>query len=85
MSGQIKMSRLQLCLAESLGFFHIWARRLSWSCDPDVVNKLLIPLPIKDPYENLALIVPVVSEWKKFEEFSLYKFVKQVTLGWGNF
>ena len=25
------------------GFYHIWAWRPSWSCDPDVVNKLSLP------------------------------------------
>ena len=34
---------------------------------------------------NLALIVPVVSEEKTFKEFSLDKYVKQVTPGAGPF
>ena len=29
---------------ESLkGFYHIWARRISWSCDPNYMNKLSFP------------------------------------------
>ena len=27
------------------GFYHIWAWRPSWSCDPDVANKLSFPYP----------------------------------------
>ena len=27
------------------GFYHIWAVRQSWSCDPDVENKLSFPYP----------------------------------------
>ena len=27
------------------GFYHIWAWRPSWSCDPDATNKLSFPLP----------------------------------------
>ena len=27
------------------GFYHIWAWRPSWSCDPDAANKLSFPLP----------------------------------------
>ena len=26
-------------------FYHIWAWRPSWSCDPDAANKLSFPLP----------------------------------------
>ena len=26
-------------------FYHIWAWRPSWSCDPDALNKLSFPLP----------------------------------------
>ena len=27
------------------GFYHIWAWRPSWSCDPDGTNKISFPLP----------------------------------------
>ena len=30
------------------GFYHIWARRPSWSCDPDAANKLLKMFEIVD-------------------------------------
>ena len=43
------------------GFYHIWAWRPSWSCDPDAANKLSFPLP-----KNLALIGQEVLE-KMFE------------------
>ena len=33
------------------GFYHIWARRPSWSCDPDAVNKILFPLPKEAPHK----------------------------------
>ena len=33
------------------GFYHIWAWRPSWSCDPDPANKLLFPHPIEAPCE----------------------------------
>ena len=34
-------------------FYHIWAWRPSWSCDPDAVNKLSSPLPKDAPHEIL--------------------------------
>ena len=49
------------------GFYHIWAWRPSWSCDPDAVNKLLFPLPNEAPHKNSALIGQAVSEEKMFE------------------
>ena len=33
------------------GFYHIWARRPSWSCDPDAANKISFPLPKEAPYK----------------------------------
>ena len=45
-------------------FYHIWAWRPSWSCDPDTTNKLSVPLPIE---QNLALIGQAVFENKMFE------------------
>ena len=33
------------------GFYHIWAWRPSWSCDPDHLNKLLFPHLKESPYE----------------------------------
>ena len=33
------------------GFYHLWAWRPSWSCDPDAPNKLLFPRPMEAPYE----------------------------------
>ena len=38
------------------GFYHIWAWRPSWSCDPDAANKLSPPLRKEAPHKNLALI-----------------------------
>ena len=47
------------------GFYHIWAWRPSWSCDPDAANKISFPLS-RRLHINLALISPAVSE-KMFE------------------
>ena len=33
------------------GFYHIWAWRPSWSCDPDAANKLSFPLPKEAPLD----------------------------------
>ena len=33
------------------GFYHIWARRPSWSCDQDHLNKLSFPHPKESQYE----------------------------------
>ena len=33
------------------GFYNIWAWRPSWSCDPDVANKLPFPLPKEAPHK----------------------------------
>ena len=33
------------------GFYHIWAWRPSWSCDPDAANKLSFPLPKEAPHK----------------------------------
>ena len=33
------------------GFYHIWAWRPSWSCDPDAVNKVSFPLPKEAPHK----------------------------------
>ena len=33
------------------GFYHIWAWRTSWSCDPDAANKLSFPLPKEAPHK----------------------------------
>ena len=32
-------------------FYHIWAWRPSWSCDPDDANKLMFPLPKAAPHK----------------------------------
>ena len=32
-------------------FYHIWAWRPSWSCDPDAANKLSFPLTIEVPHK----------------------------------
>ena len=32
-------------------FFHIWAWRPYWSCDPDAANKLSFPLPKEAPHK----------------------------------
>ena len=34
------------------GFFHIWAWRPPWSCDPDATNKLSFYLPKEAPQKN---------------------------------
>ena len=49
------------------GFYHIWAWRPSWSCDPDAANKILFPPTQGGSTYNLALIGPAVSEKKMFE------------------
>ena len=33
------------------GFYHIWAWQPSWSCDPDVANKISFPLPKDAPHK----------------------------------
>ena len=33
------------------GFYHLWARWPSWSCDQDHLNKLSFPHPMETPYE----------------------------------
>ena len=33
------------------GFYHIWALRPSWSCDPDAANKLSFPPPKEAPHK----------------------------------
>ena len=33
------------------GFYHIWAWRPSWSCDPDAANNLSFPLPKEAPHK----------------------------------
>ena len=35
------------------GFYHIWAWRPSWSCDPNAANKLSFPL-YKEVYYKLT-------------------------------
>ena len=47
-------------------FYHIWAWRPSWSCDPDAANKLSFPLP-KGVHIKFGLIGQAVSEEKMFE------------------
>ena len=56
-----------------IGFLHcifIWARWLSWSKDNDQSNKPLFPLhiPIRPDMEFAAMIGPVISEKKMFDE-----------------
>ena len=34
------------------GFYHIWAWRPSWSCDPDAANKVSFPLPKEAPHKS---------------------------------
>ena len=34
------------------GFYHIWAWRPFWSCDPDAATKILFPLPKEAPHKN---------------------------------
>ena len=45
----------------SKGFYHILAWQPSWSCDPDLTNKLIFTHP-KGSTCNLVSIDPVVSE-----------------------
>ena len=33
------------------GFYHIWAWRPSWSCDPDAANKISFPLSKEAPHK----------------------------------
>ena len=49
------------------GFYHKWAWRPSWSCDPDTTMKLLFPLPKEATYTLFGLIGQAVSEEKIFE------------------
>ena len=39
------------------GFYHIWAWRPSWSCDPDTANELTFPLP-KEVYVKFGFDWP---------------------------
>ena len=48
------------------GFYHIWAWRPSWSCDPDLAIKFSSPLPRDAPH--FTLIGQAVSEKKIFEK-----------------
>ena len=32
-------------------FYHIWAWRPNWSCDPDAANKISFPLPNEAPHK----------------------------------
>ena len=41
------------------GFYHIWARWPSWSCDQDHVNKFSFPCNLKDFIQNLVQNGPV--------------------------
>ena len=34
-----------------IGFYHIWARRPSWSCHLDFGIKFSLPLPRDDPHK----------------------------------
>ena len=47
-------------------FYHIWALRQYWSCDPDDLNNFSYPNPWRLD-ANLVRIGPVVSEEKSFE------------------
>ena len=39
------------CEEDFEGFYHIWAWRPSWSCDPDAANNISFPLPKKAPHK----------------------------------
>ena len=43
-------------------FYHIWAWRPSWSCDPDVANKLSFPLPKEAPLIGQAVLEKMTFE-----------------------
>ena len=47
------------------GFYHIWAWRPSWSCDPDATN--FVPPTHRGSTQNLALIGQAILEKKMFE------------------
>ena len=49
------------------GFFHIWAWRPSWSCDPDATNKLSFPLPKEALHKIWLEFVEAVLEKKMFK------------------
>ena len=51
----------------SKGFYHIWAWRPSWSCDPDFMNKIIYPYPVDAPNAFFSTS-PVVSEEMSFEK-----------------
>ena len=48
------------------GFYHIWAWRSYWSCNPDHLNNFSFLMALEAIYEFLVAISPVVSE-KSFE------------------
>ena len=48
------------------GFYHIWAWRPSWSCDPDAANNFRSPTQ-GGATQNLSLIGQAVLEKKMFE------------------
>ena len=43
-------------------FYHIWAWRPSWSCDPDHLYKLWFPLPKEAPHKIWLLLVEKMFE-----------------------
>ena len=47
------------------GFYHIWAWRPSWSCNPDAANKISFPLIKEAPHKNLSLISLAVSRKRR--------------------
>ena len=49
------------------GFYHIWAWRPCWSCDPDHLNNFSFLKALEAVEEYLVAIGPVVSEEKSYE------------------
>ena len=66
------------------GFYHNWPKQASWSCDPDVVNKLLFSLPIKAPYEILPNDFWEEDIWSLFH-IHVWVYEKQLIPKGGNF
>ena len=52
-------------------FYHIWTRRPSWSCDPDLAIKLWFPLPMDAPHKISLLLPSIVQIIFSFWSFEI--------------
>ena len=46
----------------SVGFYHSWAWRPSWSCDPNFAITLLFPLPMDAPHNHRLSSLPEIAD-----------------------